>query len=417
MPCERMGDMNVGGPLDGVRVVEVGHYAAGPACGAVLADWGAEVVKVEPPSGDAARGPGSTQAISRNPRYELHNRNKLGLAIDLKTPAGRAVMERLLERADVFVTNLRPGALDRLGLAWGTVTDRHQRLVYGLVTGYGLGTLDEDRASYDHGAFWSAAGAADLFASGGVPAQPTGGMGDRVAGTALAGGIASALYEREHTGRGRLVTVSLFGTGLWMLGSEASDALAEGRVYRRRERAFQRIPTLNCFRAGDGAWFWLLLMEPARHWRKLVRATGSSLLAAWEPIAKDARVLADRAPELIALLDEIFAARTLSEWAEIFGREDVWFSPVRTVEQAVRDASARVAGAIIPVVGCPGEEVVDTPVRFGSRPRAGSARAPDVGAHSRRVLESLGFAAEDVESLVESGVVVDGTSDIRIETD
>jgi crotonobetainyl-CoA:carnitine CoA-transferase CaiB-like acyl-CoA transferase len=402
-------DERVSGPLEGIRVVEVGLFAAGPACGAVLGDWGAEVVKVEPPTGDPARRPGRDGVTQRNPRHELHNRGKKGLALDLKSRDGREVMDRLLGRSDVLVSNLRPRALSRIELDWPRLAARHPALICGLVSGYGIGTGDENRASYDHGAFWSATGAASLFGAGGIPAQPTGGMGDRVAGSLLAGGIAAALLERTRTGRGQLVTASLLGTGLWMIGSEASDALAFGAVRRKPDRLEQAIPTLNCFRAGDGRWFWLLLMEPARHWGKLVLATGSELLASERFRGGDPDTLREMSAEVTGELDRVFAARSLAQWTLIFDRNDIWHAPVREVSDAVRDPSAVAAGAVVGVVGRPGEQILNSPVMFTAHPRRALRPAPAVGEHGREVLASLGYDETTVELLVEHGVLGSAT--------
>ncbi|HEV7886663.1 MAG TPA: CoA transferase, partial [Acidimicrobiales bacterium] len=178
-------------PLEGVKVLEAGRFAAGPACATVLADWGAEVVKIEPPTGDPARGPGS--ANGKNPRFDLHNRSRRSVALDLTDPDNAETARKLLQWADVFVTNMRPAALARLGLDWDTAHAANPALVYAQLNGYGVESEARDWPSYDHGAFWSFSGAADSYrGEDGTPPQPAGGLGDRTAGTALAGAIAAA---------------------------------------------------------------------------------------------------------------------------------------------------------------------------------------------------------------------------------
>src|SRR5258706_1783494 len=220
------------GPLVGIRVVELGVWVAGPSAGGVLADWGAAVVKIEPPDGDPFRRlsrPASGVGLRANPPFELDNRGKRSVVLDLRTAEAREIAHRLIERADVFVTNVRPAALTRLALDWDTLQARNPRLVYARVTGYGETGPDADRPSYDIGAFWSRAGiAAALTPPGADPPFQRGAMGDHTAGMTLAGGVSAALLARERTGRGQLVTTSLLRVGLFVLGWDTNAALRLG---------------------------------------------------------------------------------------------------------------------------------------------------------------------------------------------
>ena len=192
------------GPMEGVRVVELGVWIAGPAAGLILADWGADVVKIEPPgAGDPARSFARMLGgdLPFNPPFEMDNRGKRGVAIDVTRPAGHALAVELIERADVFVTNVRPSALARLGLDPVAVLSVHPRLVYALLTGYGMEGPDADRAAYDIAAFWARSGVAGLLTQpGGQPPFQRGGMGDHGAGLSAAAGICAALYARERSG-------------------------------------------------------------------------------------------------------------------------------------------------------------------------------------------------------------------------
>src|SRR5262245_14186601 len=207
------------GPMDGVKVVEVGMWVAGPAAAGILGDWGAEVVKIEPPEGDPFRALLSGILDGMNPPFELDNRNKRSVGLNLSRPEARDIAAALVDDADVFVTNARPAALARAGLDHETVSARNPRLIYAHVTGYGLQGVDRDRAAYDVGAFWSRAGVAAALAPEGTPLPyQRGGMGDHMAGLAAAGAVSAALFARERTGEGQLVSVSLLRIGMYMMG-------------------------------------------------------------------------------------------------------------------------------------------------------------------------------------------------------
>ena len=214
------------GPMEGVRVVELGVFVVGPSAAAVLADWGADVIKIESPDGD----PNRAWTTDCNPAFELDNRGKLSVMLDLKNPAGLAIAHELLADADVFVTNLRPGALESLGLDHDAIVARYPRLVYASITGYGLNGPDQGRASYDGGAFWSRAGVlAAMTPAGAEFPQPPGGGGDHVTSMTAVAGIAAALVARQRTGQGQHVTTSLFRAGIFMMGFDVNMALAPRR--------------------------------------------------------------------------------------------------------------------------------------------------------------------------------------------
>jgi crotonobetainyl-CoA:carnitine CoA-transferase CaiB-like acyl-CoA transferase len=374
-------------PLEGVKVLEAGRFAAGPACATVLADWGAEVVKIEPPTGDPARGPGS--ANGKNPRFDLHNRSRRSVALDLTDPDNAETARKLLQWADVFVTNMRPAALARLGLDWDTAHAANPALVYAQLNGYGVESEARDWPSYDHGAFWSFSGAADSYrGEDGTPPQPAGGLGDRTAGTALAGAIAAALFQRTRTGEGRRVSTSLLATAFWMMGSDVADALGVGGVQRAPLRTGTKHPTLNSYQAKDGRWFWLQLMVPERHWDQLMAAIE------WPGVAEDPRFnegthaqLSKVGPELVAALDEVFATRPFEEWEARFRQHGVWYAPVLSIEEAVASEQAAQANAFLVQDG---QKVVSTPATFHGTPLRTPTPSPGVGEHSAEVLAELG---------------------------
>jgi len=383
----------MGGPVAGIRVVELGVWVAAPATAAILADWGADVVKIEPPTGDPGRlfGPMLGCEPGVNPPFEMDNRSKRSIVLDLSTDAGRDTALELLSDADVFVTNLRPGALHRLGLDFGSVAARNPRLVYGLITGYGETGPDADRAAYDVAAFWSRAGIADLLTQPGHPPPfQRGGMGDHSAGMTLAAAVCAALLARERTGTGQLVSTSLYRQGAYTVSFDLNTYLMTGQPIMLGQRESMFNPCMNNYTAGDGRRFWIVGLEGDRHWPPLCRVVGHP---EWLTDSRytDARARAVNAVGLIAALDEIFATRPLEEWAETFASEpDFFWSPINTVEDVVADEQFHAAGGFVDVPD--GESsvlMVATPADFRGTPCAPRSTAPRLGQHTEEVLAEM----------------------------
>lgn len=381
------------GPLEGIRVIELGVWVAGPAAGGILADWGADVIKIEPPTGDPARlfarmlGTGP-----ENPPFEMDNRSKRSVVLDLSTEEGRAAALELLSGADAFVTNVRPAALRRLGLDYETIAARYPHLIYGLITGYGLTGPDADRAAYDVAAFWARGGLAHLLTRpGDSPPFQRGGMGDHSAGMTLVAAVCAALIARARTGTGQLVTTSLYRQGAYTVSFDLNTFLLTGYPIGVGQRESMGNPCMNNYAAGDGRRFWIVGLEAERHWPPLCRAVGHP---EWLTDARFAqpRARAENAAELIAELDEIFATKPLAEWAEIFDHEpDFFWSPINTVEDIVADEQFHAAGGLVHV---PNEDagvaMVATPADFHGTPWAPRSVAPALGQHTNEVLDELG---------------------------
>jgi len=396
--------------LEGIRVVEMGVWVAGPATGGILADWGADVIKVEAPTGDPMRGffrlaIGSD--VPHNPPFDLDNRGKRSVVLDLRTDAGRAALEPILASADVFVTNMRPAALARLGLAHEELLRRHPRLVYASVTGYGLEGEDADRAGYDVGAFWARTGAADLFR---VPGEPPlalrGGFGDHVTGIATVAGILGALLERGRTGRGRLVETSLLRTGMYCIGWDLGIQLVYDKLRGTLPRTESDNPMVNCYQAKGGAWFWLIGLEGDRHFPLLCDAIERLDLLIDERF-KTAQGRRANRRELIRILDSIFLERTRDEWAKGFDREGVWWVPVQTPAEAVNDPQALANGGICEVDGGPGREAyraIASPVAFRDgaevTPPLVLRAVPVLGADTAEVLREVGLDDAAIDAAV-----------------
>jgi crotonobetainyl-CoA:carnitine CoA-transferase CaiB-like acyl-CoA transferase len=321
----------------------------------------------------------------------MDNRSKRSIVLDLRTEAGRTAALDLLADADVFLTNVRPAALQRLGLDYETVSASNPRLVYGLLTGYGTTGPDADKAAYDVAAYWARSGIASLLSRPGDPPPfQRSGMGDHLAGMNLAAGICAALYAREQTGAGQLVTTSLYRTGAYTVSFDLNMFLLTGQPIAIGQRDTMRNPLMNNYAAGDGRRFWIVGLETERHWPALCRVVGRP---EWQG---DERYLgppsrAQNATELIAELDDIFATKPLEAWAEIFETEPEFFwSPINTIEDVVGDEQFHAGGGIVYVPDGDGTlPMIATPVDFDGTPWAPRSVAPALGEHTDQVLAEL----------------------------
>lgn len=397
--------------LDGVRVVEMAVWVAGPAVGGVMADWGAEVIKIEAPQGDPMRQ--AFRAIAgfdrpTSPPFTLDNRGKRSVVLDVRQAAGAEAARRLVQTADVFLTNFRLTALERLGFDYPTLAPQAPRLVYAVVTGYGKHGPDSHRAGYDIGAFWSRTGISHLLApQGEVPVNSRAGFGDHMAAMSALSGVMAALFRRERTGVGQYVETSLLRAGLYTIGWDIATQLEYGMVAPTPARAASGVPTVNCYRTGDGRWVRLLGVEADRHWPRLLRVLGREDLGT-DPRFATARQRWEHAEALIPLLDAEFARHPLAVWQVRFDQEDLWWAPIQTPEEVVGDPQVLAAGAFVDLPTADGQGVtrsVASPVTFGAydtRPRAG---APPLGEDTTAVLQAIGYTQVEIARLRATGVI------------
>lgn len=385
------------GPMEGFRVVELGVWVAAPAAAGVLADWGADVVKIEPPAGDPARTFGAMLGLDQdsgtaaNPPFEMDNRSKRSIVLDLGEPQGRDTAIELICGADVFITNLRPAALARLGLDYPSIAELAPQLVYGLITGYGMDGPDADRAAYDVAAFWARAGLADLLTRpGDTPPFQRGGMGDHSSGMTLAAAVCAALLARTRTGTGQLVSTSLYRQGAYTVSFDLNTVLLSGRQIAIGQRETMANPCMNNYTAADGRRFWIVGLDGSRHWPALCRAIGR---ADW--LTDDRyRTPRDRfvnARDLIAELDRIFATRVLDDWAAAFAAEaDFFWSPINSLDEVIADEQFHAAGGIVEVPeGDCSVPMVATPADFSGTPWQPRSVAPGLGEHTEQILAEL----------------------------
>ena len=381
------------GPLEGIKVVELGVWVAGPAAGGILADWGADVVKIEPPTGDPGRMFGRMLGLDEdtNPPFEMDNRSKRSVVLDLTTDGGLATARQLLAAADVFITNVRPDALSRLDLDYPSVASLNPGLVYGLITGYGETGPEANRPAYDVAAFWARSGVADLLTRpGDSPPFQRGGMGDHMTGMTLAAAINAALVSRARTGQGQLVTTSLYRQGAYAVSFDLNTFLLTGRPIAIGQRETMFNPCMNNYLTADGRRLWIVGLEADRHWPSLCRAVGRS---EWLSDSRfsTARDRAINSRELIATLDEIFATKTLAEWAEVFDNEpDLFWSPVNSMADVLGDEQFHAAGGLVDVPDDGGSlPMIATPADFHGTPWAPRSGAPKLGQHTDEVLAEL----------------------------
>ncbi|HRO03558.1 MAG TPA: CoA transferase, partial [Terricaulis sp.] len=302
--------------LKGLKVVEYATYVAAPGAGGILADWGADVIKVEPPGGDPIRLFFASLGASDgpNPVFDMDNRGKRGIVLDTAQDAGREALLRLIDDADVFITNVRPGGLKRAGLDHDALLARRPQLIYGSMTGYGLEGPDADRPGMDSAAFWARAGLAAMFRpKGGDPVALRTAFGDHVAAMGFAAGILAALYERNATGKGRLVEASLLRAAHYAASSDFAIQHVRGRIASNRARPEVPNPLINYWKSSDGHWLTTLTRLGEKDWAKFARALRV------EHLIDDPRFAtkADRhrrSLELIEIFNRVFVTRDLAEW-------------------------------------------------------------------------------------------------------
>ncbi|HWC36570.1 MAG TPA: CoA transferase [Mycobacteriales bacterium] len=396
--------------FDGIRVVELAQWVFVPAAGALLADWGADVIHIEPLSGDPYRGL-MTQGIGAgrdgvNLSMALANRSKRSLAIDVRSDTGKAVLGRLLESADVLLTSLRPRALDKLGLGAEEVRARFPRLVYARGHGYGAKGPDANQAGYDASAFWARGGMAHILTppERDYPISQRGAMGDRNGAMALAFGIASALLKRERSGEGSLVDVSLLATAMWTLSSDVLAALGGDEPVRMPGRGATPNPLVGVYRTSDGRHIQLVFLEGDRYWKPFCELIGRGDLGS-DPRFADLAARRENSAACVEELDAVFETKTFEEWKTLLSQLDAPWSPVQSVTELLDDQQVIANGYVGEVnAGGPTYRLPNVPVQFDGAP-ASLGRAPEHSEHTETILMELGYDWEAISAMKDAGTI------------
>jgi crotonobetainyl-CoA:carnitine CoA-transferase CaiB-like acyl-CoA transferase len=390
----------------GLKVIDCASWIAGPAAATILSDYGADVIKIEPPgAGDPWRASTPIPGKKVDYYWQLTSRNKRSLALDLKLPEGQAVLHRLVAGADVFITNFPLPVRDRLRMAPTDLIPLNPRLIYGSFTAYGEHGDEAAKTGFDSTAYWARTGLMDMVRADAdtVPSRSMPGMGDHPSATSLYAAIVSALYRREKTGQGGVVRSSLLQSGLWANACAVQTRLFGEDVPLRPRREDAPNALANHYQTRDNRWFIMALFNEQRQLRSFLQAIGREDLTDDPRFATpDARK--QHARELVIILDEVFSRRDLAEWRVILDGVGVTFGIVATVNEALNDPQMRHAGALVPFGDGQGL-TVSAPFHIDGIDKVPAARAPSVGQHNEVVLAEAGYSRDEIEQLRGLGVV------------
>ena len=397
--------------LEGLKVIEYATYMAAPGAGCILSDWGAEVIKIEPPGGDPIRNFFRTIGTDYqdNPVFDFDNRGKKSIVVDTTTEEGQEIVRKLASEADVFLTNVRPGGLTRSGMDHESLRSLNPKLVYCSLTGYGLEGPDADRPGFDIASFWSRTGVARLtIPKGEDPYALRTAFGDHTTSMSAAAGICAALVEAQRTGKGRLVEASLFRTGLYAMGSDFAIQLFFGRIASTKSRTEQIVPISNFYQTKDGHWICTVARQGDVDWVPMCKVIDR------EDLAEDPRFTTSKARrqnmgEVIALIDEGFAKYTKAEISERLDANSIAWAPVQTLGEVAEDPQAFASGAIVQTPSSKGDGSTyaspASPVRFPGADDGPKGPSPRMGQHTREVLAGLGMDEAKIDALLKSSVV------------
>ena len=397
-------------PLEGVKVVDLTYFVAGPGTAKILADWGADVIKVEPAFGDPGRGTGAGMTCPAdndcNPFYTTYNSNKRGLSVNLKSAEGKEIMDRLLGKSDVLVTSYRTGALKRLGLDYESLCDRHPHLIWAQVNGFGDYGPAKDNPGFDTVAYWARSGAMmDIAERDTNPINPPIAFGDSVTSCSLAGGICAALYRKLRTGKGDKVMVSLFGQAIWNVGALVASTQYEDEYPKSRKEAIS--PVINSYQCKDGKWIFLSILEHERYFRILCDQVLDRADLAEDDRFSTTLEAKKNAAVLIRILDQEFRKHTQDEMVERLTKADIAHERIQHLKDVLSDPQAIENQYIMERSNRDGTKTMyaATPVKFGSVKAGNDYDAPLVGQDSEEILAELGYPRENILRWMDDGIV------------
>src|SRR6516162_3740129 len=392
--------------FSGLKVVDLASFIAGPSAAVILSDFGADVIKVEPPSGElwrhANKMPPQPVAEDAYP-WHLANRNKRGIALDLKSSSAQQVLERLVKWADVLIVNTPHPARKRLKLEYSDVVRWNPRLIYADITGFGDKGPDADLPGFDITSYWARSGLLSMTRDAGAPPTwPVAGSGDNATAVGLYSAIVTALYRRERTGEGAHVTTSLLAEGVWAASVSIQAALCDAKFFGLHDRGNPLSAATNVYRAADDTWFVLALTPD-----KLADATKAigrpDLLT--DPRFSDPAKLAANRHELVAILDEVFGAQPMAHWYEALNGFTI--GEVRGPQEVINDPQLKANDIVVPLEGAGGKltSTISSPIQVHGVTKVPARRAPELGEHTEEVLHDLGFDAQGIDALRASGAV------------
>ncbi len=392
--------------FSGLKVIDCASWIAAPAAATILSDFGAHVIKLEPPgAGDPWRAWTPIPGRAKEYGWQVTARNKRSLAIDLKQPEGLAVLNRLIASTDVFITNFPLPVRDRLKIDHRHLLALNPRLIYGSFTAYGEAGEDADRTGFDATAYWARTGLMDMVRADEStdPQRSTPGMGDFPSGTGLFAAIVTALYRREKTGRGGLVQSSLVQNGLWANSCYVQSRLFGEHIALRPPRSNAPNALANHYRCKDGRWFLMALHNEQKQLASFLEAIGHTELVKDERFAtSDSRK--KNAAALTRILDGVFAQKDYAEWREILLAAGVTFSGMHTVNEASSDPQFTASGALVPFAD--GEHLtIASPFHIEGEAKVAPRRAPSVGQHTDTLLAEAGYSPADIAKLRAGGVL------------
>jgi crotonobetainyl-CoA:carnitine CoA-transferase CaiB-like acyl-CoA transferase len=394
--------------FSGLKVVDFSSFVAGPAAAVILSDFGAEVIKVEPPNGDPWRFGHkiAPQPLGDDPyQWHLNNRNKRSLTLDLKSPAAQQVLEKLVTWADVLIVNTPHPARKKLKLEYDDVVRWNSRLIYADLTGFGEKGPDADLPGFDITSYWARSGLLSMTRDAGAPPTwPVGGSGDNATAVGLYSAIVTALYRRERTGKGAYVTTSLLAEGVWSASVSIQAALAGAKFYAPHDRKNPANAGLNVYRSSDGTWF-VLIVSPDKI-AAVAKAIGRPDLLTDPRFSDPAKLMANMA-QLTAILDEVFAAQPMGHWYEVFSGVHVTFGAVRGPQEVIDDPQLAVNNIVVPLEGAGGKltSTISSPIQVHGVAKVPARRAPQLGEHNGDILKQLGFSSSEIDGLSTSGAI------------
>ena len=400
------------GIFDGLKVLDVGSFIAAPAAATILADFGAEVIKVEAPGdGDPYRGAKRGKRYPTSPvphQWIVDNRNKKGIALDLKSDEGREILYRLVRDCDVFVTNMPLGPRERLGIRYEDIAPLNDRLVYASLTAYGEAGADAPRTGFDSTAWWARTGLMDLVkpSPDSAPARSMPGMGDHPTAVSLFGAIVTGLYRRERTGKGGMVSTSLMSNGLWSNAIMVQAQLSGGTVEARPGREDAENPFNNLYQTSDGYWLHLIMMHQENRWAEFSRTVGAPELAE-DPRYATVVAREKNAHSLIPALEAVFARHDRVYWRTLLTDHGITFGEVASIADVTEDQQIKDSGALRPIQDprAGAAYIVDSPVQLDGADKVAPLLAPELGEHTVEVLRDAGYDDATIERLKREGIV------------